>query len=1223
MTNLIKGSGGGGCFRVGTLIQCENGQTTPIEKLNIGDEILSYNFLGEVEVSKVTRIHYHESPEPLILVKYWGGELYITPNHWVLNQYNSFVEAASMTMEDALMDGMGHLRPIISMESIGSESVYNLTVEPNHTFIANNIRVHNGGYRNRYPVAGAGGGGGKGGGGGASRVPVESPDNLHSRQYARVIDLVSEGEIEGLVNGLKSVYLEDTPIQSSTGQNNFTGITLVERKGTQDQLYIPGFPSVESEVNVSTEVIYSNPIIRSISNSNCNAIRITIGVPTLSYTDVNTGDLSGTSVQVAIDVNTNGGGWVETILDTISGKTTSRYQRNYRVNLSGNGPWDIRVRRVTADSTTSNVRNSTYWESYTEIIDSKLRYPNSALIALAVDSEQFNSIPRRGYEIKGLKVRIPSNYDPIARTYTGVWNGTFTIAWTNNPAWCFYDIITSDRYGLGEFIDETQVDKWALYSISQYCDQLVSNGFGGLEPRFTCNLYLQTREEAFKVVNSMASIFRGMVYWGNGAVIPVQDKPSDPVALFTKANVINGEFSYQGSSAKSRHTVALVSWNDPLDRYRQKIEYVEDEEGIARYGVIQSDLLAVGCTSRGQAHRLGRWLLYTERLESETITFTTGLDGLVINPGDIIKTNDPMRAGTRMGGRILNGTLNTIEIDSVVQIELGTTYTLWVTLPSGVLESRAITNSVGSTSTLNLSTNLSDIPKVNSIWVLAATNLAPETWRVVSITESDNSKANITALSYREDKYYAVENDLILEPLKTSITNLSPPDPVSELTVSESLYLIGLGVVGVKATVSWTPSARATYFIIKYQKENENSVEVTTNNTSVDVGPLSPGVYTFTVTAVNPLGKISTPSSKVYEVRGKLIPPADVTGFSLAALGNKGYFTWDSPTDLDVVIGGYLRVRYTPNTVNPTWNNAVDIGDSIPSSATSISLPLLDGTYMAKWVDSTGNHSINTSSISTDLVSVYEQNFVATLVEDPTFSGIRTNLVYDSIMQGLKLDTRLTIDQMTTNIDTWNYIEVIGGTALTAQYTFNNNLDLGKVVTSRVYSRILVELFDSGDFIDGKSNVDIWLSIDGSVIDNVNAVLMVRTTNDDPAGTPVWSNWQPFFVSEYTCRAYEFRLDVVNYSDTHNMLIKELSVTIDMPDVIDSGNDIESGISVYSVSFGRNFRLIPNISITAQNMATGDYYIISNKSSTGFDIEFRNSAGSLISRTFDWLVKGY
>lgn len=626
-------------------------------------------------------------------------------------------------------------------------------------------------------IIGAGGGGK--GGGGSARVAQEAPDSLRSKAYARVVDLVCEGEIEGLAAGLQSVYLDDTPIQNPDGSYNFTGVTLETRPGTQQQSYIPGFSSVENEVAVGVECKANQPVVRTINDPDVDAVRIKVSIPTLTLQDTTNGDLNGTSVSYAIDVQARGAGYVQILADTVSGKTTSRYQRSYYIPLTGTGPWDVRLRRITADSTQTSLQNKTFLESYTEVIESKLRYPNSALMALRVDASQFTSIPRRSYDLKLLRVRIPSNYFPETRSYAGVWDGTFKVAWTDNPAWCFYDLVTSTRYGLGSFIPESQVDKWALYRVARYCDELVPNGLGGYEPRFTCNLYLQSREQAYKVVQDMASIFRGMAYWSGGAITVTQDAPQDAVYQFTAANVIGGEFAYQGSSARARHTVALVSWVDPDDFYRQKVEYVEDMAGIARYGVVQADVVAMGCTSRGQANRVGKWLLYSEQSESEIITFRTGLEGAVVRPGDVIKVADSSRSGLRLGGRIAAATTVSVTLDQ--DLPAGS-WRISVLLPTGAVEERQVGSLSGRA--VGVTSAFSTAPQAGAIWVLASTQVEVQLFRVVQVAESEPGIHEVTALAHNPDKYGAIEQGLALQPRDITVLSSTPAAPTG-LVVTE------------------------------------------------------------------------------------------------------------------------------------------------------------------------------------------------------------------------------------------------------------------------------------------------------------------------------------------------------------------------------------------------------------------------------------------------------
>jgi len=1070
-------------------------------------------------------------------------------------------------------------------------------------------------------IRGAGGGGKGGGGGGTARVPVEAADSLRSKQFARVIDLVSEGEVFGLVDGLKSVYLDDTPIQNADGSYNFEGVTLVTRNGTQSQDYIPGFPSSEAETSVAAEIKAATPIVRSITNANENAARVTLSVPALKFQDPSTADISGTSVQIAIDVQANGGGYVQKLTDTISGKASTTYQRAYRIELTGSAPWDIRVRRITADSAQSNLQNATWWGSYTEIIDAKLRYPNSALCALMVDAQQFRAIPRRGYEMKGLLVRIPSNYNPTTRAYTGVWDGTFSIAWTDNPAWCFYDLLTAERYGLGAFLSAGQVDKWTLYQIAQYCDTLVPDGFGGMEPRFTCNLYLQTREEAYTVINNFASIFRAMVYWAGGAITAVQDAPSDPVALFTPANVIGGQFNYEGSSAKQRHTVALVTWNDPADRYKQKIEYVEDEGGIGIYGIVQTEIIAMGCTSRGMAHRAGDWLLQTERTETETVNFRAGLEGLAAAPGEIIQTSDPVRAGQRMGGRITSATVASVVLDASITIESGKTYTLWAVLPDGSVESRTVTTAPSTTATLALAPDFTAAPQAMSIWVLAASDLVPEMWRVLAVEEVDDTQAQITALAYNPGKYAAVEQNLKLEPLQISTLDATPGVPIN-ITVSEALYIVSSSVVGNRITVGWSGSAQ--YYELQWRIVDGNWTTLSTPASSIDIQPANEGNYEFKLVAINAIGRRSAVVTATKTIYGLRAIPQNVTGLGLAAIGGMAHMVWDPAADVDkdVIVGGHMHLRHTPEIALPDWNSAVDIGSQIPGTATTATLPLLAGTYLAKWFDSGGRESATATGVSTTAPNVMALNVVETVTEHAAFAGQKTGVA--KVAGGIVLDSAETIGDQLGLMSTWPaFSQLGGGIAPSGEYLFAGSVDLGYVQTSRLTAALTAHGFDALDLISQRGLVSAWPSVVGELIADVGCKIYVRTTNDNPAGSPTWGGWKEFVVGDYSARAFQFK--AVLYSDysAHNVLVSQLAVTVDMPDRIESSNDVPSGAGTYTVTYTLPFRVSPAVAITAQDMATGDYYELTNKTTGGLDITFRNAAAAPISKTFDWMAKGY
>lgn len=763
-----------------------------------------------------------------------------------------------------------------------------------------------------YPII-IGAGGGKSGGSG--RVAKEAPNTLKSKQTAHLIDLISEGEIVGLVDGAKSIYLDGVPLMSSDGTSNFDGYSYEVRTGTQDQApveqAIKGTITTIQNPSSSTKIRYGelNAQEVSVTDPRVRFVDVTVGVPALTNQDKKTGDLNGSEVSFQISMRSYNGSWIPMVARDLKGKCTSVYQESHRLITDGfEFPVYVRVERTTPDSEDIAISNNIYWYSYTLHIPTTLNYPNSALVGFTIDSEQFSSIPTRGYEIDGIKIRVPTNYNPITREYTGEWDGSFKIAWSNNPVWVFYDLLIEPRYGLGDFITEDQVDKWALYPIAKYCDELVPNGFGGTEPRFTCNMYIQSQDEAFRLLNNLASIFRAMQYWALSQLSVNADMPKDPVCDFTPANVINGEFSYSGSSAKTRHTVALVTWNDPKDQYKQKIEYVEDYDGLSRYGVIQTDVIAYGCTSQGQAHRLGKWLLYTEQMETETVTFKTGIENVVLLPGSIIRTSDPFRAGARMGGRIqqvVNSTTLVLDVtigDAYSEIPNGT-YALSIFNPTqsesgiaGGIEVRTgtIFNGTFTSTTGQFTAN----PQPNAMWVASQADvLEPEMWRVVSVVEDEPGTAVVTALEYRPDKYAFIENDLVLEERPVSINSPTKPrtPTVDETTgwFREYMYYAAPGLISTGVLVSWT--SNYPRYIVRYKKTTDTAwTDFETVYPAADIKPIEPGLYDVEVIAIDTLDRRSLPRQVTMEIFGKTTPPREVTGFVATKVPAGVELSWDS-----------------------------------------------------------------------------------------------------------------------------------------------------------------------------------------------------------------------------------------------------------------------------------------------------------------------------------------
>ncbi|WP_138761415.1 phage tail protein [Pseudomonas lactis] len=728
--------------------------------------------------------------------------------------------------------------------------------------------------------------------GGASkpRPSVEAPDSLQSTAYARILDLVSEGEIVGLKNDKRSVFLDETPLANADGSLNFSGVTLDTRNGSQDQSHIPGFPAVENESPVSIELRSDQPWTKSYSNLQLSAVRVRLAVTRLSQTNTSNGDTNGYTVQYAIDLSTDGGAFTEVLAAAFSGKTTTKYERSHRVDLPpAKVGWTLRVRRITPNSTSGAIADTTTVESSTEVIDAKLRYPGSALIGLQFDAAQFQSIPSRSFELRGRIIKVPNNYDPQTRTYSGVWDGTFKSAWTDNPAWIYYDLLLHQRYGLGHLLNAGQVDKWELYRIGQYCDQPVSDGKGGTEPRFTCNLYLSVRADALKVLQDLATTFRGMAYWGAGSVMAVADMPEDPVYTYSNANVIGGQFIYGGSAKKTRYTVALVSWNDPTDFYRQKVQYVDDAEGIARYGIQQTEISATGCTSQAQAQRIGKWALLTNRLETESVTFAVGLDGTLARPGQIIRVADNDRAGRRIGGRLRAATLDTLTLDAEVTATAGDTITL--VMPNGKAVSRevkSVSASGADEQLVTLQTKLDDMPPAQSIWAIDSATLALQQFRVLSISEdfSDNEiKYSLSAVKHVPSKFAAIDNGAKIDSPPITVIPPSVQAAPTGVSVSNDHFVEQGSAVNVM-TIEWQRAVNAIAYEAYWRKNDGEWIYAgRTGGSSIEVSGIYAGRYVAKVRAINALDIGSLYSESVETVlNGKTTLPPTVAALTTESL---------------------------------------------------------------------------------------------------------------------------------------------------------------------------------------------------------------------------------------------------------------------------------------------------------------------------------------------------
>lgn len=791
----------------------------------------------------------------------------------------------------------------------------------------------------------------------SSRTPVESPDSLHNNSYAAILDIVSNGEISGPANPnnpLKDIYLDGTPIQNEDGSLNFESVEVDYRVGTVDQDHISGFPASSSTTSVDYEVDENQPWVQSITNSELSAVRVSVYTPTLLRTydsGDNAGDRVGYEIPYAIDLATDGGSFVNILESSIDGKTVNGYTRTHRIELDSGSSWTVRVRRLNAASEDSLIEDSFYVSQYAEVLDGKFRFPMSAMVGIKIDAEQFSSIPTRSYNFKGVVINVPSNYDPIDRTYTGTWDGTFKRAWSNNPAWVYYDMVTSNLYGLGEYIDASMVDRYSLYQIGVYCDQLVDDGYGGQEPRFVCNAYLQSQEDALQVLNDLLSIFRGMAYWAGGLVIPVADMPSDPVYTYTNGNVVNGRFEYAGADLSTRKTVALVSWNDPTDFYRSKVEAVEDDDGIARYGIRKTDVIAFGCTSRGQAQRAGLYMLYTSRMEGEAITFTVGLDGVIPQPGSVVRIADRNRAGRRLGGRIAEAGEDYIITDAENPAKIGDTVS--VNLPCGASESH-IVESIEENK-IYIDSQFSETPAVASVWSIDADDLVTQLVKVVSIKEESDITFTITGMFHHPDKYAAIDDGVRLDPLPVTVVPPRTQSAPSNIEIKE-FYSFHQGQTRHWAEISWDAPDYAIWYNIQWKRDNGDWVSLSrTGSKLAEILDIYSGLYTVRVRALNSL---EVPSLWAYsdptQLEGSVTAPPQLTGLFTTSKVLAIDVRWSYPSSANIISAVELRASNTNN-----FNDSYTVTEASYPSTNFTVYGLSYGTerwFWARPIDKNGNY---------------------------------------------------------------------------------------------------------------------------------------------------------------------------------------------------------------------------------------------------------------------------
>ncbi|HEB4102863.1 TPA: phage tail protein [Acinetobacter baumannii] len=826
------------------------------------------------------------------------------------------------------------------------------------------------------PIAGASGGSK------SPSVPREDPDNLQSSAYVNIIDLIGEGQIGGLVDNVdgdsltekeKSIFFDGTRLRHTNGELNFANVSWAERVGLQRQDYIEGFgEGVETPFYKNVQLKSGIPSAFTVSNPNADRVRIILAVNSLLSTDRSSGDTYGTSVEFQIKLSVNNGPYEILANKKITGKTTSRYQRSFSFDLpkkKADGTpitaWSFQITRTTPDSNSSYLQNTTFFESYSEVELTKFSYPNVALVATRFSSETFSSIPKREYLVDGLLIKVPSNRNKDG-SYTGPWDGTFKLESSSNPAWILYDLLLSKRYGLGEYITPEMIDESRLYVIGQYCDQLVDDGFGNKEPRYTINCVINTRVEAYDLIVDICSAFNGMAYWAGHMVGFTIDAPGTPQMLFNNTNIV-GDFSYQGTSNKDRHSVAVVTWNDPNDDYKQVPEVVEDPELIERYGIRKTEVMAFGCTSRGQAARYGRWLLYSEHQQSETITFNVGIDAALLLPGDLIYVQDRDRAGKRFGGRLLDCTAKQAVLDDLVDFGEFTDLTLVIRLEDGSLAERVIASHTKKTVTVSGHTKevtvvewaeaLTVMPVKYALWIIKAAELQPVIARVVNVAQGEEKGTyNITAVPHNPNKYQSIENDLMLDVPPTSILNSRNQEPPASVEIKSEI-ITTQNVAKTRLVISWKEAKNAARYEVEWKRNDGNWVKLPqTTSLSIEVEDVYAGAYTARVVAYNLFGARSYPKySTSTDVKGKVGKPTNVLSLTTTPLLFGMKLDWVYPagnSDLSHVV---IEVSDRADGSNPRLLGNV----SYPTNTLTIQglQGGLDQWYRTKTVDKSGNES--------------------------------------------------------------------------------------------------------------------------------------------------------------------------------------------------------------------------------------------------------------------------
>ena len=1100
--------------------------------------------------------------------------------------------------------------------------------------------------------------------------PELPSDTLSSKQFNTLVEVVGEGEIEGsataskagLTQGTtaynnafkKDIFLNGTQLlltaASNTapdeGQFNFKDVGFEPRFGTSNQTFIGGIANIETETTVGVAVTSGNPITRAVSNTSVNAIRVTVSFASIQDVQSN-GEISGASAGVKVEIIQNNGTTTTPINDTVTGRSTSAYFRDYLITLPTNTsfPINVRVSRTTDDDT-SPIFSAFNWSSMTEVIFEQNAYPDTAHLALRFSAESFPRIPKRSFRLRGIKTKIPHNATVDIATgrisYAGTFNGTFKAAkeWHSDPAWVLWDILTNTRYGLS--VAETSLDQYTFYNQSVYNNELVDDGEGGQEARFAINVNITQQSEAFDLINNLCSVMRVMPFYSAGAISISGDKPSDPVYLFTLANVTEAGFSYSGSSLKTRHTVINVGY---LDLESREIDYetVEDSAAIAKYGTVVKTIKSFGCTSRGMASRMGKWFLYNEQKSGETCNFSVSLEsGTLVRCGQIISISDPVKSGLRRGGKIASATTTAIIADDSTNTDLDATNnaTLSVVMPDGSISTKPISSISGTT--INVSsafTNSSDqatAPNSNSVFIIQNDTLLTSTWRVISVKENPDMTFDVTALAHDSGKYAFVEDGVAL-PTRATTVLTSIKDAPSNLEAEEKIVVIDNKAVS-KIFVNWQPVLGVNKYQVQYRFNNGNFITQNVISNTFDIDNSQAGTYEIRVFSFNAIDKPSAePSKLTVNALGKTALPDNPTNVRIEPIDDRLVrIRFNQSTALDVLHGGFVNIRHDVLTDgNGTFFTGQEL-DKIAGNSTSAVLPRLEGEYILKFEDDTGNLSAGEGSVVIALPEEQTSLVALTRREDndnPKFQGAKTNVILDDTGTFIKLAGIGLFDAI-PDLDAVTSLDAAGGLSTTGSYAFNDVIDLGAVFTVDFKRHLKAIGFLPNDNFDAITDLDLRDDFDGINISDVSADVLVAVTQDNPSsGSPTFTDFQSFTNGFYKGRGFKFRCDMSTVDTSANIKVTELGYTAaftrrveQSPSVITSSGatdvTFQAPFFVGTAALGGANSSLPSIGITSQNMQSGDFFELTNITGTGFRITFKNSS-STVNRNFTYQAVGF